>query len=58
MTKALMRMMSRTTLPTTDTSSTVEFVPSPIMGAGTVDTGRRGGGEDMLGRSLDKENRL
>lgn len=36
MTKALMRMMSRTTLPTTDTSNTVELAPSPIMGAGTI----------------------
>ena len=36
MTKALMRMMSRTMLPTTDTSSTVELVPSPMMGAGTA----------------------
>lgn len=36
MTKALMRMIRRTTLPTTDTSSTVELAPSPIIGAGTV----------------------
>lgn len=36
MTKALMRMMRRTTLPTTDTSNTVELAPSPIMGAGTI----------------------
>lgn len=42
MTKVLMRMMRRTTLPTTDTSSTVELAPSPIMGAGT---GRRLEGE-------------
>lgn len=41
MTKALMRMMRRTTLPTTDTSNTVELAPSPIMGAGT------GGGQEM-----------
>lgn len=39
MTKALMRMMRRTTLPTTDTSNTVELAPSPIMGAGTEEKG-------------------
>lgn len=44
MTKALMRMMRRTTLPTTDTSNTVELAPSPIMGAGTGG-GQEGGGE-------------
>lgn len=43
MTKALMRMMRRTTLPTTDTSNTVELAPSPIMGAGTGGGGARNG---------------
>lgn len=43
MTKALMRMMRRTTLPTTDTSNTVELAPSPIMGAGTEEKGRKDG---------------
>lgn len=42
MTKALMRMMRSTTLPTTDTSNTVELAPSPIMGAGTEEQGRGG----------------
>lgn len=40
MTKAVTRMRRRTTLPTTDTISTVELAPSPMMGAGTV-WGRR-----------------
>lgn len=40
MTKALMRMMRSTTLPTTDTSNTVELAPSPIIGAGTAAEGR------------------
>lgn len=40
MTKALMRMIRRTTLPTTDTSNTVELAPSPIMGAGTEEKGQ------------------
>lgn len=44
MTKALMRMMRRTTLPTTDTSNTVELAPSPMMGAGTEGKGRKDGG--------------
>lgn len=43
MTKALMRMRRRTTLPTTDTSNTVELAPSPMMGAGTAREGGRGG---------------
>lgn len=35
MTKAAMRMTTRTTLPATETSSTVGLVPSPMMGEGT-----------------------
>lgn len=36
MTKTAMKMTSRTTLPITETRRTVEFVPSPIIGEGTV----------------------
>lgn len=43
MTKALMRMMRSTTLPTTDTSNTVELAPSPIIGAGTAIEEKEGG---------------
>lgn len=50
MTKALMRMIRRTTLPTTDTSSTVELAPSPIMGAGTEKKGGWKGREEKEGR--------
>lgn len=35
MTKAAMRMTTRTTLPATETRSTVGLVPSPMMGEGT-----------------------
>lgn len=64
MTKALMRIIRRTTLPTTDTSNTVELAPSPIMGAGTLGKrelkGVEGGKEkisikwEMLGRDKEK----
>lgn len=35
MTKAAMRMTTKTMLPATDTNSTVGLAPSPIMGDGT-----------------------
>lgn len=35
MMKTPMKMSNRITLPITDTSSTVEFAPSPMMGEGT-----------------------
>lgn len=35
MTKAAMRMTTRTTLPATETRRTVGLVPSPMMGDGT-----------------------
>lgn len=54
MTKALMRMMRRTTLPTTETSNTVELAPSPIMGAGTGKMGERSG-ELSEGRNKERE---
>lgn len=54
MTKALMRMMSRTTLPTTDTSNTVELAPSPIMGAGTIGERR----EKRLARNNKKKSKV
>lgn len=57
MTKALIRMIRRTTLPTTDTNNTVELAPSPIMGAGTEEKGRTDGGKKRKGRMVGQRQR-